>query len=144
VVGIPSSIAFAFLSWSAVRLHLSEPQLSPAAPSGDALIDLLISGARIFSKMAAFLGGAGKWFITLLAVVALVCVGAAALILLTARGLYAGRNWARTLGIVLALFSLLFSLGTLTALQRPVPMIMSVAVAAFSVYAIWALGWRFS
>jgi hypothetical protein len=143
-IGVPSSIAFAFLSWSAVRLHMSNPQLSPAAPSGDALIDLLVSGARTFGQLAAFVGGAGKWFITLLAVASLVCVGFAALLPLTARGLYAGRAWARVVGILLTVLTLLVSLGALTAVGRPVTLIAFVALTVFSVYAIWALGWHFS
>ena len=108
------------------------------------MIDLLVSGARIFGKLAGFLGGAGKWFITVLAIASLFCAAIAAILFLTARGIESGRAWARITGILTTLLTLLISVGALTTAERPVPLAGFIAMAVFSVYAVWTLLWHFS
>ncbi len=143
-LGIPSSAAFVFLTWESVRLHLTEPSPSSASPSGNQLIDLLVGGAAIVAKGFALLGGAAKWALTLLAVASLLIIVLALILFLTSRGLHAGRPWARVLGILVALVAMLISSLILTSLRQPVPLTLSVAGAAGSLYIIWALVWRFN
>ena len=143
VLGIPSSIAFVFLVWESVRLHFG-PSGTATGATGNQLIDLFVQGFRLFGKLFAFLGGAAKWAFTLLAVASLVIIVAAVILFFIARGLHAGRAWARIFGILLALAALLVALVVLAALRRPVPIALSTTAAAASVWVIWVLGWRFA
>jgi hypothetical protein len=144
VLGIPSCIAFVFLAWESVRLHLMTPAATNAGPSGNQLINLFIGGFRLFGKLFAFLGEAGKWVILMLAVASFLALVFAVMLFFTARGLNAGQLWARTFGILLAIGPLLFSLGILLSLRSFVPFTLSATVAAGAAWVIYTPGWRFA
>lgn len=143
-LGIPSSIAFVFLAWESARLRFMTPDVAGTGTSGDQLIDLLAAGFRLFGKMLALFAGAVHWVIVVLAVGSMLCIALAVVLFFTARGLHAGRHWARILGIFVAILPLLLSFAAISALQRPVPLIVSTMIAAASVYVIWTLGFRFN
>jgi hypothetical protein len=143
-LGIPSSIAFVFLAFSAIRLQLLTPAPSAEYASGDKLIDLFVSGFRVMGKLIEFFGGAAKLAITVLAVATFLCLVIALFFFFTSRGLYAGRPWARVLGILLAIFTLLISLGAFVSVGRPISHAVPALTAALSVYVIWTLGWHYS
>jgi hypothetical protein len=142
VLGIPSLLACMFFTWESVRFHLL-PNPSESGPSGDQLIDLFVSGFRLFGKILALFGGAVQWALLALAVASFLSSLFALILFFTARGIEAGRPWARILGILLALVPLFCSLAALTALDRSLPWALAAITAVASVYVIWTLGWRF-
>ncbi len=145
VLGIPSAIAFVFFAWGLIQMHYLDPgPISPSSPTGNQLIDGLVAGGSIIGKAFAFAGGAMSWAMTIFTIGASIILVIAAVLLLIARGLNAGRQWARVLGIVITLIPLCGSLITLTSFQKPVPIVLGTILMAASAYIIFALGWRFA
>ena len=136
-------MAFLFLAWESVRLHLGASP-AKAGATGDQLIDLLVSSFHLFGRVLTLFAGAAKWAILVVALASFFCVAAAVLLFLTARGIQAGRPWARVLGIVLTLVPLVVSLAVVATLHRTLWVILSTIVAALSVYVIWTLALRFN
>jgi hypothetical protein len=144
VIGIPALIAFVFLTWQSVRFHMLEPAPGATGATGNQLIDLFVLGARWFGKIFEIFGGAVKWAMTVLAIGAFVVLVIAAVAFFTAKGLYAGRGWARVMGLLIAIVPLLVSMMMIASVRRPLPVAAAMVTAAASGYVIWTLGWRFS
>jgi len=142
-IGIPASLAFLLLGFETIRLHLSAPVTTETGKSGNQLIDLFVSGFAIFGKLLGLFSGVAKWLILVLAAASFVAVVFAVTLYFTARGLNAGRMWARVLGVVLAVAPLLLSLGTVLSTRRTLPFAIAGLTAAASAYTIYTLCWRF-
>lgn len=142
-IGIPSGLAFLLLGFEALRLQMSSPGATSSGKSGNQLIDLFVSGFTIFGKLLGLFTGVAKWLILLLTAVSLIAVVFAVALFLTARGLNAGRMWARVLGVALAIAPLLLSLGAVLSTRRTLPFAIAASTAAASGYTIYILCWRF-
>jgi hypothetical protein len=140
LLGIPSSVAFAFFGFGAASLHFLSPRLTPGGKSGDQLIDLLVSGARILARLFEFFGGGVEWLLAVLSVVSFGCLVFAVVLHFTGRGVHASRGVARTMGILLVILPLLVSFIGVMALRKPVPFVVSSLTFALSTCVIWALG----
>ena len=91
-----------------LSLRSAQPSATGAGgASGNLLIDLLVGGARIFGKALSVLGELGKWALVILAAACFLLVLISVVLFFTARGIHAGRAWARILGILLAVGALL-------------------------------------
>lgn len=143
VLGIPSTIAFLFFVWESLRFRVPTPARK-SGPSGDQLIDLLVSGFRLLGRFFEFFAGATQFILLIAAAVSFVGALLAVLLFMTGRGINSGRSWARVLGIGLALVSLVVSLLALTAVERSIVFAVSGLMAVASVYIVWTLGWRFT
>ena len=124
-------------------MHL-DPPARAAGKSGNELIDLLVGGARLFGKFFELFAGAAKWAFTVLAILLFIVALFAGALFLTSRGIAAGRSWARSLGILLALAPLLMSLSFAMTVRTAGPVLIAGAVAAVSFYVVWALSMRFA
>jgi len=145
VLGIPSLILFAYLAWGAIQLHMvAPPKAISQSPVGNPIIDLLTAAAALFVKSVSLVGSAAEWAIRIAAVALFLLTAVAAVLFAIARGLHAGRAWARILGIVVALAPLMSSILIVTSFRRPLPMAIGTAGAILAGYAIWVLGWRFA
>lgn len=146
LLGLPSAAVFVFFGFAAARLHLWPASTSAQGQNamGNDLVALLVSGARIFGRLFEMFSGAAKWAFTALAVAALAIVSAALILFVTARGIEAGRGWARAVGIVCALGPLLISVLSLLAGPRPLAATLCLATVCVSIYVIWALLARFA
>jgi hypothetical protein len=118
LLGIPSSVAFAFFGFGAASLHFLSPRLTPGGKSGDQLIDLLVSGARILARLFEFFGGGVEWLLAVLSVVSFGCLVFAVVLHFTGRGVHASRGVARTMGILLVILPLLVSFIGVMALRK--------------------------
>jgi hypothetical protein len=143
LLGIPSSAAFAFFGFGAARLYFLNPHVTPSGKTGNQLMDLLLSGARISAKVFEFFGGAVEWILAVLSVASFGCLAFAVLLYFTGRGLHASRGVARAMGILLAILPLLVSFIGVAAMRRSVPFVVSSVTLVLSAYVIWVLGWRF-
>jgi len=112
--------------------------------SGNQLMDLIIWGFRLFGKLFEALGDAAKWVMTMLAVASFLAIGVSVVFYYTARGLHAGRSWARVVGILLAILPLLISLLAVASSHRSMATLFFAMIGAACVFVIWTLGWRFA
>lgn len=144
LLGLPSAAVFVSFGFAAARLHLWPSTGVQGNVTGNDLITMLVSGARIFGRLFEMFSGAAKWAFTAIAVAALAIVSAAVILFMTARGIEAGRGWARAAGIVCALLPLLISVLGLLAGPRPLTVTLCFATVCVSIYVIWALMARFA
>jgi hypothetical protein len=142
-IGIPSGLAFLVLGVETIRLQLGTPANPGQGKSGNQMIDLFVAGFSVFGKLLNLFSGVAKWLIALLTAVAFVALVFAATLFFTARGLNAGRTWARVFGVALAVAPLLLSVGTLLSTRRTLPFTLAGMTAAASAYTIYTLCWRF-
>jgi hypothetical protein len=142
MLGIPSALAFFFLSWEWMSLRF----LRPPAPdqykaSGNQAVDLLVFSFALIGKLLELLGGAVEWMLGVLVLLSLLCLSFAALLFVTARGLNAGKTWARVCGLLLAFIVLLCS-GFLSTIPKATP--PALILAGGALYVLWVLGWRYA
>jgi hypothetical protein len=143
VLGIPSLISVAFLSWEWLRLRFLSPQPSqPYKETGSQAVDLFVLSFGLIGKLLELLGGAVEWLLGVLVILSLLCLSFAVCLHLTARGLYAGRAWARVCGMLLASLVLLSSALLTSALPKYALSPMAL-LACGALYVLWVLGWRF-
>lgn len=136
VVGIPALIAACYFGFTFLQIWMT-PVSKPgeSAATGNTLIDLLMSGARAFGKVAGFVGAMGQAIIAGLAIVSLFVLIYAIGLYFTGRGLAAGAAWGRILGILLMVVPFLASVIAVLSTRRPLPLL----VAAASGYVLWRL-----
>ncbi len=108
------------------------------------MVDLLETGAHVFGKAFEFLGAAGEWILTALAVVLFFVSLFSVVLFLTGRGLHRRQVWARILATLFALWLLLISLVGFLSIGRSAQSLLPLLAAAASVYVLWALWRRFA
>ena len=144
-VAIPSTLAFLFVAWDCLRLHMMAPVSTDSGGStGNQLIDLLVGFGRMAGKAFAFMGALGEWALLFFTGLLFMVAAVAWSLFFISRGIHASRPWARILGILFALGALLASLAGLTALRRPLPLTLFTLTATAALYVLWTLVLRFA
>jgi hypothetical protein len=143
IVGLPSLLALAMVCASLISSTAGPDNSSYLNIGVYGIAGLLANGAHAVSNMFAWLGNVARWIAEVIAVGLAAILLFAAGLSVTGKGVLRHSESARIVAFVLALVFLLAWAVALFALPRSA-MILPVAGVAFSLYAIWVLGWRYA
>ncbi len=144
LIGAPAAIAGVGLALDAMALHrLAAPDHSSMLSIQKyGLVGLLNNGAVGVNHVLGPLSGLAAWALGVLATLAFAALFIAIILFLIGRGLARGAAWARIIG-VLAMAALLFmSVEVFSVTPHGLAAAPGLLIAG-SLYAIWALIWRF-
>jgi hypothetical protein len=137
-LALPSAPGFLYFGWAALRIRMLSPPPAAAGTSPSPAVRMIEAGANVFGAFFRFIGTAGEWVFTALAIAFFLALLAALILFLTGRGLHADATWARILAGLFSAGFLLASLGAMLALRRGWMPLIALA-AAGPVYTIWTL-----
>jgi hypothetical protein len=142
LLGLPSLPALLYFLLALVGLHTTSPTPDASGKTDyNSLVGLLMGGARLAGKALGWFMNSAQWAIGLLAVLSLLLLVVAIALFAIGRGLHAHQTWARILGILLASVCLFAGLSSVIMFRQGAAVASSSAVAATSMYILWAL-WR--
>jgi hypothetical protein len=143
LLGLPALPGFLYFGFAALRLRLLTPASTAVSSSPDVMVNLIETGARIFGSVFKFIGDAGQWVITAFTAICFLILLLAGALFLIGRGLHAHAAWARAVGALFVLSTLLVSLVGMLSLRRG-GWAISSSLVAISTYATWVLLRRFA
>jgi hypothetical protein len=142
LLGVPSLGALLLICTSLFVLRPSPDRSSYLDIGTYGIAGLLANGARGIGKVFEWFGGIAAWIEEALAVGLVGAVLFAAALVFTGRGIARQSAPARIVALALSVVFLFFWLVVLLSLPRGAMLVPAAGVGA-SLYAIWALGWRY-